>query len=222
MVSTHNGPERVRHGAPGDPPTYPEPRIGPGTAGEIGRLNMLLARALGAAVGSGPPNIFTTLARHRGLFRRWLRFAGALMPGGKLPRAASELVILRVAHNTGSAYEWTQHERIALTAGLDTEQVRRVREGPRWEGWTELERLLLHACDELHQARALSDELWTGLRPVLSDAQLIELCMLVGHYEMLAMTLNSLRVQPDPLPGSAPPWIARKLQTLASGRRRTR
>jgi alkylhydroperoxidase family enzyme len=218
-----DGPERVRHGAPpGDWPTYPEPRIGPGTAAEIGRLNMLLARALGAAVGSGPPNIFTTLARHRGLFRRWLRFAGALMPGGKLPRAASELVILRVAHNTGSAYEWTQHERIALTAGLDAEQVRRVREGPRWEGWTELERLLLRACDELHRARAISEELWTGLRPLLSDAQLIELCMLVGHYEMLAMTLSSLRVQPDPLPDSAPPSIARRLQALATGRRRRR
>jgi hypothetical protein len=28
-------------------------------------------------------------------------------------------------------------------------------------------------------------------------ARLIELCMLIGHYEMLAMTLNSLRVEPD-------------------------
>ncbi len=219
----HNDPERAGHGPPpADRQTYPEPRIGPGTTDEIGRVNMLLARGLGAAVGSGPPNIFTTLARHRGLFRRWLRFAGALMPGGKLPRAASELLILRVANNTGSAYEWTQHERIALTAGLDAEHVRRVREGPGWEGWTELQRLLLRACDELHQSRALSDELWTGLRPLLSDAQLIELCMLVGHYEMVAMTLNSLRVQPDALPDSGPPWIAGKLQALASGRRRTR
>ena len=31
---------------------------------------------IGAATGGGPPNVFTTLARHRGLFRRWLRFAG--------------------------------------------------------------------------------------------------------------------------------------------------
>jgi alkylhydroperoxidase family enzyme len=189
---------------------------------EIGRLNMLLARALGAAVGSGPPNIFTTLARHRGLFRRWLRFAGGLMPGGRLPRSASELLILRVAHNTGSEYEWTQHERIALTAGLNAEQVRRVREGPQWEGWTEPQRLLLRGCDELHDDRALSDEVWRGLRPQLSDEQLIELCMLVGHYEMLAMTLNSLRVQPDELSDSGLPPIVRKLQALVSRRKRRR
>ena len=43
----------------------------------------------------------------------------------------------------------------------------------------------------------LGDEVWTQLSAELSDTQLIELCMLVGHYEMLAMTLRSLRVQPD-------------------------
>lgn len=183
---------------------------------------MALARTLGAAVGSGPPHIFTTLARHRRLFRRWLRFAGALMPGGKLPRAASELVILRVAHNTGSDYEWSQHERIALTAGLGAEQVQRVREGSGWEGWTDMQRLLLRACDQLHDDRAISDELWAELRPLLSDEQLIELCMLVGHYEMLAMTLNSLRVQPDELPDSGPPPVARRLQAAFDHRRHKR
>lgn len=183
---------------------------------------MVLARALGMAVGSGPPNIFTTLARHRRLFRRWLRFAGALMPGGRLPRLDSELVILRVAYNCGSEYEWTQHERIAPTAGLDAERVRKVREGPEWDGWTERQRLLLRVCDELHHDRAVSDDAWAGLRPLLTDEQLIELCMLVGHYEMLAMTLNSLRVQPDALPESGPPPIVSRLQALAAGRARSR
>ena len=31
----------------------------------------------------------------------------------------------------------------------------------------------------------------------LDEVLLIELCMLIGHYEMLAMTLNSLDVEPD-------------------------
>ena len=83
----------------------PAPRIAPGSARELGRVNTLITRALGAAVGGTPPHVFTTLARHRRLFRRWLPFAGALMPGGLLPRAESELVILRVAHNCDSDYE---------------------------------------------------------------------------------------------------------------------
>src|SRR4051795_5455462 len=105
-------------------------RIAPGSRHEIGRVNMLLATVAGRVTGTGPPNVFTTLARHRRLFRRWLRFAGALMPGGVLPRADTELVILRVAHNCDSEYEWRHHERLGVAAGLEPEEVERVRQGP--------------------------------------------------------------------------------------------
>src|SRR2546421_9612322 len=107
------------------------PRIPPGDASDIGRLNALFARAAGALTGGEPPNVFTTLARHRRLFRRWLRFAGALMPGGVLPRAETELLILRVAHNSRSEYEWRQHKRLAVLAGLEPEDVERGRHGAR-------------------------------------------------------------------------------------------
>ena len=127
------------------------PRIAPGGRREIGLLNAAIVRVLGAAAGGGePPRVFTTLARHRGLFRRWLWFAGALMPGGTLPRDEAELVILRVAHNAGSEYEWVQHERLAQRAGLSADEVARVREGAAAPGWSPRQALLLRAADELH------------------------------------------------------------------------
>src|SRR5207237_339654 len=110
-------------------------------------------------------NVFTTLARHRRLFRRWLRFAGGLMPGGVLPRADSELVILRVAHNTGCEYEWRHHERLGRAAGLSAEEVARAREGAGAAGWRGRQSLLLRAADELHAERTISEELWGELRP---------------------------------------------------------
>jgi alkylhydroperoxidase family enzyme len=173
------------------------PRIAPGTRREIGTLNSLIAAGIGMATGGPPPRIFTTLARHRRLFRAWLRFAGRLMPRGSLERRHTELLILRVAHNCGCEYEWRHHVEIGQAAGLTLAEVERVREGPDAEGWATLEGTLLRAADELGSARSIGDETWSGLRPHLSDTQLIELCMLVGHYEMLAMTLNSLGVQPD-------------------------
>jgi AhpD family alkylhydroperoxidase len=179
------------------------PRIAPGGRAEIGTLNYALARAIGRASGGDPPNVFTTLARHRRLFRAWLRFVARLMPWGTLPRRDTELVILRVAHNCGCAYEWGHHERIAQRAGLSREQVGRVTAGPSASGWTPREVALLRAADELHDERMLSDELWGQLAGPLSEPQLIELCLLIGHYEMLAMTLNSLRVAPDALVGRA-------------------
>jgi alkylhydroperoxidase family enzyme len=186
-------------------PSPTGPRIAPGSTSEIGRVNAAIARLIGMAAGGRAPNVFTTLARHRRLFRRWLRFAGGLMPGGELPRAESELVILRVAHNCGSDYEWRHHERLGRVAGLTPAEIDRVRHGPAAEGWEPQQELLLRAVDELHADRTISDSVWAGLRPRYTDAELIELCMLTGHYEMLAMTLNALAVAPDPEPiGSAP------------------
>jgi len=194
------------------------PRIAPGDRSEIGFANNAIARVLGLATGGSPPNIFTTLARHRGLFRRWLLFAGALMPGGKLPRAESELLILRVAHNTSCDYEWSHHERLGVSAGLSAEEVEHVRSGPDAGGWSDRQALLLRAADELHADRRIGEETWSALTSSLSEVELIELCMLVGHYEMLAMTLNSLGVQVDQAPMGAPPRAARIIQSLANRR----
>ncbi len=172
------------------------PRIAPGSTAEIGRVNALIAAVIGRVTGTGPPNIFTTLARHRKLFRPWLRFAGRLMPRGTLPRRDTELVILRVAHNCGCDYEFAHHEHIAQREGLSAQDVAGVRDGSG--AFTGRQALLIRAADELHsEQRAISDELWDALRAEYPDTGLIELCMLIGHYEMLAMTLNTLRVQPE-------------------------
>lgn len=193
------------------------PRIAPGTPAEIGPVNQTIAWLLGLAAGGGPPHVFTTLARHRRLFRRWLRFAGALMPGGILPRQQTELLILRVAHNCGCVYEWGHHARLGRAAGLSAEDVERVRRGPDEQGWSQDQQLLLRAADEMHEHRTISDGLWERLRPAYTDPELIEICMLVGHYEMLAMTLNALAVAPD-APASGPSSAAALVLRAMSGR----
>jgi alkylhydroperoxidase family enzyme len=174
-------------------------RIPPGTRRQTGIVNALIARVIGLGAGTqGPPALFTTLGRHRRLFRPWLRFASGLMPRGQLPRPDAELVILRVAVLCDSAYEWTQHERIAPRVGLDEAAVARVREGADAPGWSARQAAIIRAVDELHGSRTLGDANWEALRAAgLTDTQLIELPMLAGHYEMLAMTLNALRVPPD-------------------------
>src|SRR3954454_12069040 len=107
--------------APAEPET---PRFAPASREELGPVNALLLRVIHRGARTvNPPNLFATLGRHRGLFRRWLLFAGALMPGGKLPRADTELVILRVSHLTGCPYEAGHHRPMALRAGLSQEQI---------------------------------------------------------------------------------------------------
>ncbi len=178
-----------------------QPRLAPARRGEVGWLN---ARILGllqrGARTSRPPHLFATLARHRRLFRAWLLFAGTLMPRGRLPRAETELVILRVAHNSRCEYEWRHHERLARATGVSAAAIERVREGPEAPGWGTREQLLLRCTDALHERRELPDELWAKLSEVFSEVELVELVMLVGHYEMLATTIQALRIQPDETP----------------------
>lgn len=76
--------------------------------------------------------------------------------------------------------------------------VEAVPDGPDSPVWTDRQRLLLRAADELDRDRVLTDTTWAELARQLNDRELIELCFLVGHYAMLASTLNSLGVQPEP------------------------
>ncbi|WP_205695748.1 carboxymuconolactone decarboxylase family protein [Conexibacter sp. SYSU D00693] len=199
----------------------PRPRVAPGGKGDLGLVNFGITRLLGLATGGAPPNLFTTLGRHRGLFRRWLMFAGALMPGGRLPRRDAELLILRVAHTTGCAYEWHHHERLGKAAGLTDDDLRRVQLGTEAPGWSARQQALLRAADELLTDKDVSDATWAAVAEHLTDErERIELCLLVGHYEMLAMTLNALRVQQDPLPSGPPSRALRMVQSLADRRAR--
>lgn len=172
-------------------------RIAPGSAAEVGWGTWLFARAAGLVTGTEPPRLFLTLGKHRPLFTGWLHFAGRLMPGGSLSRFESECIILRVAHLCGSQYEFDHHVRLGRRAGVTRRDVERLRVGPSASGWSVRARTILSAVDALHEQRDLDDSMWSALRAYFDERQAIEFCLLVGHYEMLAMTLTTLRVQPD-------------------------
>ena len=182
-----------------------EPRISPGGRREVGLPVWTLIRVGSRLAGTAPPNLFLTLARHRRLFRGWLRFAACLMPRGRLPRRTTELVILRVAHRRRCGYEFDHHVRIGRRAGVDARDLERVTEGTGWEDLAPGERAALEAADALLDHRDLDDAAWAALAAHFDEPQRIELCLLVGHYDMLATTIRTLRIAPDPKEGGPPP-----------------
>ncbi len=182
------------------------PRIAPGGRRQIGLLNAGIAR-LAAARDRGPAAATSSRrsARHRRLFRRWLlvrRGADARrQAAARRDRAADPA--RRPQHRLRVRVGPPRAHRPAGRAqrGGDRSGSARAR---RPTGWSERRALLLRAADELHadgrdRRRALGA---AGARSY-DEVELIELCMLVGHYEMLAMTLNSLGVAArPPAPGS--------------------
>jgi 4-carboxymuconolactone decarboxylase len=185
--------------------TYPsQPRLTPLPLAEMSeRTREVIARNNLAPTGE-PLAIFGTLARHPKLLASWLPFGGRLLAGGSLERRWTELVILRTAYNMGNQYEWGQHVAISLGFGIDRATIERVVAGPSAEGWSPFEALLMRATDELHDERYLTDSTWEALAQHLNEMQLIELCFLVGHYEMLAMFLRTAGVQLEPGKESLP------------------
>ena len=171
------------------------PRIAPARLRELRPLARIVAEIAGRVTGSGPPSIFTTLGQHPRLFRAWLRYSAHLMPFGQLPRRDTELVILRVAWQCRSAYEWQQHVPIALRVGLTPDEVAGVADSSPAGGFTERQRALLAVSDELLARRALSDATWSAVQASLGDREAIELCLLIGHYQGLASTIGALGIQ---------------------------
>jgi alkylhydroperoxidase family enzyme len=204
----------------------PEVRLAPAQPRALGMGARLVVAAAALATRGERPRVLTTLARHRRLFRWWLPFAGSLLLRTELPRADVELVVLRTACNCRSWYEWTQHVTLAGRAGVSRAAIDAV---PSWadpadqEVLTARQRLLLLATDELHRQRMITDATWASLEAQLSERELIELCMLVGHYEMLAMTLNSLGVEAEPSAlARLDPGAARSAERLHAAATRSR
>ena len=148
----------------------------------------------GVIVPGGTSNIFRTLVRHPGLFRRWMPFGGKLL-NGKLPARERELAILRVGWLCQSEYEWGQHVPIGRAAGLTDEEIGRIPSGAAAHGWSELDRTILTATDELHTDACVGDASWARLSEEYDEKQLIELVMVVGHYHLVSFALNSFGVQ---------------------------
>jgi alkylhydroperoxidase family enzyme len=182
------------------------PRIAPlPREGRDPRTEEVLAGLRGP---DGPElNIFSTLAHHPKLLKRWAAFGGVLLYGGQLGARERELLILRTALHCEAHYEWGQHVDIARAVGLTDAEVARVPLGPDADGWSADEASLLRAADELHRDARISDATWDALAARLDAQQLIEVCMVVGQYHLVAFTLNSLGVEGErelaPLPPMA-------------------
>jgi 4-carboxymuconolactone decarboxylase len=140
------------------------------------------------------PNLVRAIAHHPDLLDPFLGFAAALATRGALPRRASELLALRAAWNCRSEFEWGHHAVYARAAGCSDAEIEAVAVGPAAPVWSETDRALLVAADELHAQNAVTDATWAALASRWSAAQLVEIPFVVGQYTMLSMVAGALRV----------------------------
>jgi alkylhydroperoxidase family enzyme len=142
-------------------------------------------------------NALGVLARHPQLSLAYNTFSGQIMYGSTLSARHRELLVLRVATVRDAEYEWRQHVASAGDNGVGPEEVARVIIGSDAPGWSDLERALLRAVDELLGDALIADDTWSMLAGELDVQQLMEVVFTVGAYDTLAMALRTFGVPLD-------------------------
>jgi 4-carboxymuconolactone decarboxylase len=198
------------------------PRIRPLPSDEWGEDAVAAVRAaygdqtVDRLLGRGPdamavPNVLTTLMRHPALTGPFLTYNANLLRTPTVEPRLRELMILRVAWRTRSAYEWAQHVRLAPRSQITADDIDAIARGADSEFWSPLEADLLRATDQLLDHYRVDDDTWARLAEHLDERQLMEVAFVVGTYTCLAMALNSFGLELDaeldessvpPLPGS--------------------
>ena len=143
-------------------------------------------------------NIFRTMAHHPRALDRFLKWGNYILSQeNSLSARTRELAILRTGFNCVAGYEWAQHAVIGKRAGLTPDELDRIKAGPDAVGWSDEDRAVLVACDDLTGTFFVSDEHWQDLTRHLCDEQCMDLVYTVGQYTQVSMLLNSFGVQPD-------------------------
>ena len=97
------------------------PMVSPERARELGEAMGMPARRTGSEA-------FRVVANNPGVARVAFTQLMQLLENNKLDTRLRELMIMRIGWVTGSAYEWTQHWRVATTAGIPPEDILAVRD----------------------------------------------------------------------------------------------
>jgi len=139
------------------------------------------------------------LARHPKLAQAFLTFNGYLLRRGELPARLRELVILAVAYQHRSAFEWGQHVKMALAAGVSEDAIGRIASGSA--GFEGNDQLVLAAAEELLGNGTVTGPTWNRLVAELGTHQAIEVIFVVGAYGTTGMAFGTWGVERQP--GSA-------------------
>lgn len=171
-------------------------RIDPLTQSDdpIGQKIIEGARSTGSA---SPANLFGTLAYHPDLARRALRLGRVFLFEGTLDPRVREIAILRTAWRTEAEYEWGQHTLLGREVGLDDRHITELRTPALVGDWTDHERAVVDAVDELCAHDEIGQDTWIALASTYAEAELIELTLLVGYYRMLSGLMRSAEIELD-------------------------
>ncbi len=129
------------------------------------------------------PELLTTAQR----MGEYLRYRCSL--SGRL----SEFTILLVARHWTQDYEWGAHRKHALAAGVAQATIDAIGQARRPLDLTGDEQCVYDFVTELLNTRRVSDETYAQATALFGENGVVDLCGIVGYYQLLALTMNVAR-----------------------------
>ena len=155
-------------------------------------------RVLRALAGKRKINIFRLIANSENCAPEVLALGHTLGRGSSLDPVQREVVILRVGHLTGAAYQWHEHTAVAQRVGFTPAKIDAVAAYPMQDQattFTPFERTLLEFTDAVVTTTTVPDELFDAVRAEYDDSRLVELVLLIGFYMMIGRVMNTFQVE---------------------------
>ena len=185
------------------------PRLAPLTSEDLsddgrellrGHLAVADRYLTGAPDAPPMPGILGLLGHHPRLAANWLALSGGILDDPVLDPRDRELLILRVGWRTRCRYEWAQHVQMGGRVGLSEDEIMAIAEDSLLALWSDRDRDLLNAVDQMIDDRRIEDGTWNRLADHFDERELLEMLFVVGTYLCLALVLNSVGLEPDSVP----------------------
>lgn len=149
----------------------------------------------------GERNIFRAIGNNPPVLQSYMRYGTTLWEDAGLTERERELVILAVAREVGSRYEWQQHVELGREAGLAPEEIRAIGRDDL-DAFGARERALV-AYARAFASGDVTDEVHDAVADHCDDGTVAGLAMLAAHYVGTARVLDALAV---PLEGEFVGW----------------
>jgi len=141
-----------------------------------------------------PLNVFRMMARAPASFGQFLELAMSILFSAEFDARKREIAVLRVAHVTGSTYEWVQHVEVARQVGVTQDEIDRIAVEGKVSDLDDEGNLLCRVADEISIDVRLSDQALAEVVNLYGECQAAELILCCSYFNMLSRFLESTRV----------------------------
>lgn len=138
-------------------------------------------------------NSYRAVGHMPAVLRAYRDLVDAIKRDGGLAVAEQEYVILCCAREIPSRYEWHNHVRIALNAGVDADDIRAIADRA-YDRLSRNHRTLLEYVDAFLDGE-VDDEAHSALAAHYDDPTIAGICLFAGYWLMNARVVDALGVE---------------------------